>query len=168
MIRLRFACRHRPAARRTLAFAQTVGPCPGNVGSAAVSKPSWVLFDLGSAVLKPEAKPTIAEAATTAKARQATKVCVVGQTDKLGDKNYNAKLASSARRPSRELSRRLSGEGRDDRLQPEAFGNMSSATTHRRRTAGSPSSRAEAVRRSIDASSEADGTHRDRHATASG
>ncbi|MFK5098236.1 hypothetical protein, partial [Klebsiella pneumoniae] len=69
----------------TPAGAQTVGPCPGNVGSAAVSKPSWVLFDLGSAVVKPEYKATIAEAAKTAKARQATKVCVVGQTDKLGD-----------------------------------------------------------------------------------
>ena len=75
------------------AVAQTVGPCPGNVGAAAVSKPSWVLFDLGSAVIKPEYKSTIAEASKTAKARQATKVCVVGQTDKLGDKNYNAKLA---------------------------------------------------------------------------
>src|SRR6185503_3702430 len=57
-------------------LAQTVGPCPGNVGSAAVSKPSWVLFDLGSAVIKPEAHATIAEAAKTAKDRQATKVCI--------------------------------------------------------------------------------------------
>jgi len=34
----------------TPSLAQTVGPCPGNVGSAAVSKPTWVLFDLDSAV----------------------------------------------------------------------------------------------------------------------
>lgn len=75
------------------AFAQTVGSCPPNAGAAATSQPAWVLFDLGSSVLRPEAKPTIAQAVTTAKARQAVKVCVVGQTDKLGDKNYNAKLA---------------------------------------------------------------------------
>jgi outer membrane protein OmpA-like peptidoglycan-associated protein len=75
------------------AFAQTVGSCPPNAGAAASSQPAWVLFDLGSSTLRPEAKPTIAQAVTTAKARQAVKVCVVGQTDKLGDKNYNAKLA---------------------------------------------------------------------------
>jgi outer membrane protein OmpA-like peptidoglycan-associated protein len=75
------------------AFAQTVGSCPPNAGAAATSQPAWVLFDLGSSTLRPEAKPTIAQAVTTAKARQAVKVCVVGQTDKLGDKNYNAKLA---------------------------------------------------------------------------
>ncbi len=73
-------------------FAQTAGSCP-TAGSAANSQPAWVLFDLGSSALRPEAKPTIAQAVATAKARQAVKVCVVGQTDKLGDKNYNAKLA---------------------------------------------------------------------------
>ena len=50
------------------AFAQTVGNCPADAGAAATSQPSWVLFDLGSAVLMPEAKPTIAQAVTTAKA----------------------------------------------------------------------------------------------------
>jgi len=109
------------------AFAQTVGPCPGNVGSAAVSKPSWVLFDLGSAVIKPEYKPTIAEAAKTAKARQATKVCVVGQTDKLGDKNYNAKLAQQR---SQAVASELIKAGYPAKdvviaSNPEAFGNMS-------------------------------------------
>lgn len=109
------------------AFAQTVGPCPGNVGSAAVSKPSWVLFDLGSAVIKPEHKDTIAEAAKTAKARQATKVCVVGQTDKLGDKNYNAKLAQQR---SQAVAAELIKAGYPAKdvviaSNPEAFGNMS-------------------------------------------
>jgi outer membrane protein OmpA-like peptidoglycan-associated protein len=108
-------------------FAQTVGPCPGNVGSAAVSKPSWVLFDLGSAVIKPEYKSTIAEAAATAKARQATKVCVVGQTDKLGDKNYNAKLAQQR---SQAVAAELIKAGYPAKdvviaSNPEAFGNMS-------------------------------------------
>jgi outer membrane protein OmpA-like peptidoglycan-associated protein len=107
--------------------AQTVGPCPGNVGSAAVSKPSWVLFDLGSAVVKPEYKATIAEAAKTAKDRQATKVCLVGQTDKLGDKNYNAKLAQQR---SQAVAGELIRAGYPAQniviaSNPEAFGNMS-------------------------------------------
>ncbi|MBN9086853.1 MAG: OmpA family protein [Reyranella sp.] len=111
----------------TPAGAQTVGPCPGNVGSAAVSKPSWVLFDLGSAVVKPEYKATIAEAAKTAKARQATKVCVVGQTDKLGDKSYNAKLAQQR---SQAVAAELIKAGYPAKdvviaSNPEAFGNMS-------------------------------------------
>jgi outer membrane protein OmpA-like peptidoglycan-associated protein len=109
------------------AFAQTVGPCPGNVGSAAVSKPTWVLFDLGSAVVKPEARSAIVEAAKTAKARQATRVCVVGQTDKLGDKNYNAKLAQQR---SQAVASELIKAGYPAKdvviaSNPEAFGNMS-------------------------------------------
>lgn len=108
-------------------FAQTVGPCPAGVGSAAVSKPTWVLFDLGSAVVKLEFKPAIAEAAATAKARQAVKVCVVGQTDKLGDKNYNAKLAQAR---SQAVANELIKAGYPARnviiaSNPEAFGNMS-------------------------------------------
>jgi outer membrane protein OmpA-like peptidoglycan-associated protein len=111
----------------TPCFAQTVGPCPGNVGSAAVSKPSWVLFDLGSAVVKPEYKATIAEAAKTARDRQATKVCIVGQTDKLGDKNYNAKLAQQR---SQAVANELIKAGYPAKnviiaSNPEAFGNMS-------------------------------------------
>ena len=111
----------------TPAWAQTVGPCPGNIGSAAVSKPSWVLFDLGSAVIKPEYKNTIVEAANTAKARQATKVCIVGQTDKLGDKNYNAKLAQQR---SQAVAAELIKAGYPAKdvviaSNPEAFGNMS-------------------------------------------
>ena len=109
------------------ASAQTVGPCPGNVGSAAVSKPTWVLFDLGSAVVKAEYKSAIAEAAKAAKARQATKVCVVGQTDKLGDKNYNAKLAQQR---SQAVANELIKAGYPAKnviiaSNPEAFGNMS-------------------------------------------
>jgi outer membrane protein OmpA-like peptidoglycan-associated protein len=109
------------------AFAQTIGPCPGNIGSAAVSKPTWVLFDLGSAVVKPEARSAIAEAAKTAKARQVTKVCVVGQTDKLGDKNYNAKLAQQR---SQAVASELIKAGYPAKdvviaSNPEAFGNMS-------------------------------------------
>jgi len=111
----------------TPSLAQTVGPCPGNVGSAAVSKPTWVLFDLDSAVVKPEARSAIVEAAKTAKARQSTKVCVVGQTDKLGDKNYNAKLAQQR---SQAVASELIKAGYPAKdvviaSNPEAFGNMS-------------------------------------------
>jgi outer membrane protein OmpA-like peptidoglycan-associated protein len=108
-------------------WGQIIGPCPGNVGSAAVSKPTWVLFDLGSAVLKPEYKPAIADAGKTAHARQATKVCVVGQTDKLGDKNYNARLAQQR---SLAVATELIKSGYPSKdvviaTNAEAFGNMS-------------------------------------------
>jgi outer membrane protein OmpA-like peptidoglycan-associated protein len=107
-------------------FAQTVGSCP-TAGSSANSEPAWVLFDLGSSVLKPEAKPTIQKAVATAKARQAVKVCVVGQTDKLGDKNYNAKLAQAR---SQAVAAQLVRDGFPaDKViiasNPEAFGNAS-------------------------------------------
>jgi outer membrane protein OmpA-like peptidoglycan-associated protein len=107
-------------------FAQTVGNCP-TAGSSANSEPAWVLFDLGSSVLKPDAKPTIQKAATTAKARQAVKVCVVGQTDKLGDKNYNAKLAQArSQAVASELVRNgLSSDKVIIASNPEAFGNTS-------------------------------------------
>jgi outer membrane protein OmpA-like peptidoglycan-associated protein len=76
-------------------FAQTVGSCPAGAGSSATEQPAWVLFDLGSAQLRPEAKPVIADAVAKAKARQVVSVCVIGQTDKLGDKSANAQLAQA-------------------------------------------------------------------------
>lgn len=108
-------------------LAQTVGPCPSGIGSAAVSKPTWVLFDLGSAVVKPEFKPAIAEAAATAKARQAIKVCIVGQTDKLGDKNYNAKLAQARSQAVADEPIKAGYPAKNVVIasNPEAFGNMS-------------------------------------------
>ena len=108
------------------AFAQSVGSCP-TAGSAANSQPAWVLFDLGSSALKPDAKPTIAQAVATAKARQTVKICVVGQTDKLGDKNYNAKLALAR---SQAVANELVRDGFPAKnviiaSNPEAFGNTS-------------------------------------------
>jgi|SRR6185312_8857665 len=108
------------------AFAQSVGNCP-TAGSAANPQATWVLFDLGSAALRPEAKPTIAQAVATAKARQAVKICVVGQTDKLGDKNYNAKLAMAR---SQAVANQLVHDGFPAKnviiaSNPEAFGNIS-------------------------------------------
>jgi len=108
------------------AFAQTVGSCP-SAGAAAESQPAWVLFDLGSAELKPEAKPTIAQAVATAKARQVVKVCVVGQTDKLGDKSSNLQLAKArSQAVAAEMVRDgLSGDKIIVAANPEAFGNLS-------------------------------------------
>ncbi len=107
-------------------FAQTTGSCPA-AGAAAETQPAWVLFDLGSAVLKPEAKPTIQQAVATAKARQVVKICIIGQTDKLGDKNYNAKLAMER---SQAVAAQLVRDGMPgDKVviatNPEAFGNLS-------------------------------------------
>lgn len=92
-----------------------------------MSKPSWVLFDLGSAVIGPEYKATIVEAAKTARARQSTKVCIVGQTDKLGDKNYNAKLAQQRSQAVASELIRAGYPAKDVVIasNPEAFGNMS-------------------------------------------
>jgi outer membrane protein OmpA-like peptidoglycan-associated protein len=108
-------------------FGQTVGNCPPGAGAAASSQPIWVLFDLGSAVLKPEAKPTIQQAVAAAKARQVVKICVVGQTDKLGDKALNDKLAAAR---SQAVAAQLVRDGfPGDKViiasNPEAFGNMS-------------------------------------------
>lgn len=108
------------------AFAQSVGTCP-TAGGAASSQPAWVLFDLGSSALKPDAKPTIAQAVATAKARQTVKICVVGQTDKLGDKNTNAKLAMAR---SQAVANELVHSGFPAKnviiaSNPEAFGNTS-------------------------------------------
>jgi outer membrane protein OmpA-like peptidoglycan-associated protein len=109
------------------AFAQTVGPCPAGVGSAPQSQPAWVLFDLGKADLRPEAKPAIAKAAQSAKDRQATTVCVIGQTDKLGDKNFNAKLAQARSQAvaSELIKNGLPGNKVVIASNPEAFGNLS-------------------------------------------
>jgi len=107
------------------ALAQTVGTCTS--GMSIDGNTPWVLFDLGSAAIKPEAKPVIAQAAEKAKARQAVAVCLVGQTDKLGDKALNAKLAEAR---SRAVAAELVKNGIPANkitiaANPEAFGNMS-------------------------------------------
>ncbi|SJZ89860.1 OmpA family protein [Enhydrobacter aerosaccus] len=109
------------------ALAQTVATCPVGTGAAAESQPVWILFDLGSAKLRPNAKPAIAEAVRTATARQSVKVCVIGQTDKLGDKNYNARLARErAQTVATELVHAgLSASKVVIASNPEAFGNLS-------------------------------------------
>lgn len=107
------------------AFGQTVGPCPK--GFAVDSSTPWVLFDLGSAVLRPEAKPTIAQAVEKAKVTQAVSVCLVGQTDKLGDKAVNAQLGAAR---ARAVAAEMVKDGYPAQkiviaANPEAFGNVS-------------------------------------------
>ncbi|MGZ3339860.1 MAG: hypothetical protein ACXU9B_08790 [Reyranella sp.] len=80
-------------------FAQTVGNC-AHGGGASQPQAVWVLFDLGSAQVRGDSKNKIAEAAVTAKARQVTSICVIGHTDKLGDKALNESWRAPAPRPS--------------------------------------------------------------------
>lgn len=107
------------------ALGQTVGSCPR--GAAIDASTPWALFDLGSAVLRPEAKPIIADAAAKAKARQSVNVCLVGQTDKLGNKEMNAKLAIAR---SQAVAAELAKNGYPAKniviaSNPEAFGDVS-------------------------------------------
>ncbi|HMJ99783.1 MAG TPA: OmpA family protein [Reyranella sp.] len=110
----------------TPAFAQTVGNC-AHGGGANQPQAVWVLFDLGSAQVRGDNKNKIAEAAVTAKARQVTSICVIGHTDKLGDKALNEQLA---RARSKAVAAELVSAGIPAKdiviaADPEAFGNLS-------------------------------------------
>ncbi|HEV3494519.1 MAG TPA: OmpA family protein [Reyranella sp.] len=110
----------------TPSFAQTVGNC-AHGGGANQPQAVWVLFDLGSAQVRGDNKNKIAEAAVTAKARQVTSICVIGHTDKLGDKALNEQLA---RARSNAVAAELVSAGIPAKdiviaADPEAFGNLS-------------------------------------------
>ena len=103
---------------------QTLRTCRGT--SIGPNTP-WVLFDLGSSALRADAKPVIAQAAAKAKATKAVSVCLVGQTDKLGDKASNARLAEAR---ARAVAAELMRDGIEPRMiaiaaNPEAFGDVS-------------------------------------------
>jgi len=107
-------------------FAQTVGSCARG-GGGNQPQPVWILFDLGSANVRAADKPKIAEAVKTAKDRQITSVCLVGHTDKLGDKVLNEQLG---RARSRAVAAELVSAGIPAKdiviaVDPEAFGDMS-------------------------------------------
>ena len=107
-------------------FGQTVGSCARG-GGANQPQPVWLLFDLGSAHVRAADKPKVAEAVKTAKDRQVTSICLVGHTDKLGDKALNAKLA---RERSQAVAAELIHAGYPANhiviaADPEAFGDMS-------------------------------------------
>jgi len=110
----------------TPSFGQTVGSCARG-GGANQPQPVWLLFDFGSAHVRPVDKPKITEAVKTAKHRQVTSICLVGHTDKLGDKALNAKLA---RERSQAVAAELIHAGYPANhiviaADPEAFGDMS-------------------------------------------
>ena len=109
----------------TPSFAQTVGSCARG-GGANQPQAVWILFDLGSAQVRAGDKPKITEAAATAKARQVISICVVGYTDKLGDKAVNEQLA---RARSKAVAAELVSAGIPAKdiviaADPEAFGNL--------------------------------------------
>lgn len=110
----------------TPSFAQTVGTCPRGGGSTQ-PQPVRILFDLNSSHLRPAEKPVIAQAVKTAKDRQVSAVCLIGHTDKLGDKAYNLKLA---RARAQTVAAEMIRDGYPAKnitivADPEAFGNMS-------------------------------------------
>jgi len=107
-------------------FAQTVGTCPRGGGSSQ-PQPVRVLFPLNSSQVPPAEKPVIAQAVKTAKDRQVSAICLIGHTDKLGDKAYNQKLARARAQAVAAEMIRDGYPAKDITIvaDPEAFGNMS-------------------------------------------
>jgi len=110
----------------TPSFAQTVGTCPRGGGSNQ-PQPVRVLFDLGSSLIRASEKTVIAQAVKTAKDRQVSAMCLIGHTDKLGDKAMNEKLARARSQAVAAEMVRAGYPGKDITIvaDPEAFGNMS-------------------------------------------
>lgn len=75
------------------AHAQTVGPCKRETGGMTYPGPFSVYFDLGSSAIKADQQKSIADAAKGAKDMQVTRVCVIGQADKIGDPAMNKALS---------------------------------------------------------------------------
>jgi outer membrane protein OmpA-like peptidoglycan-associated protein len=110
----------------TPSFAQTVGTCPRGGGSSQ-PQPVRILFALNSSQVPPAEKPVIAQAVKTAKDRQVSAICLIGHTDKLGDKAYNLKLS---RARAQAVAAEMIRDGYPAKnitivADPEAFGNMS-------------------------------------------
>ncbi|MCA0248435.1 MAG: OmpA family protein [Proteobacteria bacterium] len=107
-------------------FAQTVGTCPRGGGSTQ-PQPVRILFDLGSSHIRPAEKPVIAQAVKTAKDRQVSAICLIGHTDKLGDKAYNEKLSRARAQAVAAEMVHAGYPGKNITIvaDPEAFGNMS-------------------------------------------
>lgn len=77
------------------AAAQTYGPCQRVTGGVQMAGPFNVLFDLGSAKLRPSEAGTIADAAKKAKDRQVGQICLIGRADKIGDPAANERLSKA-------------------------------------------------------------------------
>ena len=107
-------------------FAQTVGTCPRG-GGANQPQPVRILFAWNSSQVSPAEKPMIAQAVKTAKDRQVSAICLIGHTDKLGDKAYNQKLSRARAQAVAAEMIRDGYPAKDITIvaDPEAFGNMS-------------------------------------------
>ncbi|MCW5748862.1 MAG: OmpA family protein [Alphaproteobacteria bacterium] len=77
------------------AAAQTYGPCQRVTGGVQMAGPFNVLFDLGSAKLRPSEMKTINEAVQKAKDRQVALICLIGRADKIGDPKANERLSKA-------------------------------------------------------------------------
>jgi len=107
--------------------AQTVGICSRGGGMANQPQPVWILFDQDSAQIRADDRYKIADAVNTAKAYQVTSLCVVGHTDKRGDKALNERLG---RARSQAVAAELVNAGYPGNdiviaIDPESFGNLS-------------------------------------------
>ena len=106
-------------------FAQTVGTCPRG-GGANQPQTVRILFDLGSSQIRPAERPAIAQAVKTAKDRQVYAICLIGHTDKLGDKAFNEKLARARSQAVAAEMVHAGFPGKNITIvaDPEAFSNM--------------------------------------------
>jgi outer membrane protein OmpA-like peptidoglycan-associated protein len=77
------------------AAAQSYGPCQRTTGGVQMAGPFTVLFDLGSAKLRPGEMKTINEAVQRAKDRQVAQICLIGRADKIGDTKANERLSKA-------------------------------------------------------------------------
>jgi outer membrane protein OmpA-like peptidoglycan-associated protein len=77
------------------AAAQSYGPCQRNTGGVQMAGPFTVLFDLGSARLRPSEMKTINEVVQRAKDRQVAQICLIGRADKIGDAKANERLSKA-------------------------------------------------------------------------
>jgi outer membrane protein OmpA-like peptidoglycan-associated protein len=107
--------------------AQTIGTCSRGGGMANQPQPVWILFDSDSAQMRADDRYKIADAVNTAKVYQVTSLCIVGHTDKRGDKVLNERLG---RARSQAVAAELVNAGYPGNdiviaIDPEAFGNLS-------------------------------------------
>jgi outer membrane protein OmpA-like peptidoglycan-associated protein len=77
------------------AVAQTYGPCQRVTGGTQMAGPFTVLFDLGSAKLRPSEAAAITEAVQKAKDRKVSQICLFGHADKIGDPAANERLSKA-------------------------------------------------------------------------
>jgi outer membrane protein OmpA-like peptidoglycan-associated protein len=108
------------------AAAQSYGPCQGVTGGVQMAGPYNVLFDLGSAKLRPTEAPTIAEAVQKAKDRQVSTICLIGHADKIGDPAANERLSRARAEAVANEMKRQGISGNKLRIDPkgEAAGKL--------------------------------------------